>query len=225
MSISNYLKENTIEALENKTMDCPFASYKPLDKGNSKLDSSILSFSLIPVNTCEGACKGCYDLKSFRYPSVCEKRKYNLHMVINEPIKLEALIGDQILKSKTVKAVRIHVGGDFAIGKYTEQYLTMWHNIVYRINKIYDLNIKFYTYTKTEYTARLESIGINVVRSIREDFHFNYDTLENLLKYQSKNPSWFICPVYKENKNISKVKCGLTCTACQTQSKVMFVMH
>lgn len=225
MTIKDYLKSTTISELENKSMPCPFTSYKPLDRGNLKLDSSILSFSLIPVNTCDGACKGCYDLKSFRHTSVCEKRKYNLHMVINELGSLQHQIIKQIKNSHTVKAVRIHVGGDFALGQYTEQYLNMWTDIVDIINNHFDLKINFYTYTKTEHTERLKSIGINVVQSIREDFHFNYDTLENILEYQTRHPKWSICPVYKQNPDHDSVICGKTCKLCQTKSKVLFVLH
>ena len=225
MTIKKALQESTISRLENRKMDNPFKVYKPLDRGNDKLDSSILSFSLVPVNTCNGACKGCYDLKSFRYESVCLKRKYNLHMVINEIDKLKFLIIKQIKNSRTVKAVRIHVGGDFNLGQYTDQYLTMWESIVYVIKNIYKLDIAFYTYTKTDKTETLKDMGINVVRSIREDLHFNYDKLENLLDYQSKNPKWIICPAYKANPDYENVICGKTCTACQTIDRIMFVMH
>jgi len=224
MTIKKALQESTISRLENRKMDNPFKVYKPLDRGNDKLDSSILSFSLVPVNTCNGACKGCYDLKSFRYESVCLKRKYNLHMVINERYNLETMIIKQIKNSRTVKAVRIHVGGDFNLKAYTAQYIDMWKNITIAIRSIKP-GVKFYTYTKTDKTETLKSFGINVVKSIRDDGNYNFDTLENLQEYQILNPEWFICPVYKENPNYDNVKCGKTCKACQITERILFVKH
>ena len=145
-------------------------------------------------------------------------------MVINERYNLETMIIKQIKNSRTVKAVRIHVGGDFNLKQYTNQYIDMWKNITIAIRSIKP-DVKFYTYTKTDKTETLKDMGINVVRSIREDLHFNYDKLENLLDYQSKNPNWVICPAYKANPDYENVICGKTCTACQTIDRIMFVMH
>lgn len=216
-TVENFLSENTLTNLKGKKMESPFNTYHPLDKGNMKLDKSILSFSLIPVVTCPVRCKGCYDLKSLRYPSVRMKRLYNTHLALNEPDLLKSLIIDQIKNSNTVKFIRIHVGGDF----FNVQYVDMWESIIKEVNQIKP-EIIFYTYTKTVFLERLKDIGINVIDSYRSDGKVNFDTLENLTEYVKENPEYHICPAYKHDPSII---CGKTCKICMNKTKVLFVTH
>ena len=220
-TLQEYLKENTIEALENKKQyPCPFKKYRPLDAGNVKLYKGILSFSLIPGNTCKRICNGCYDLKSLRYPSVRDKRAYNTWLVIHRPAELADMMIEQILNSRTCNAVRIHVGGDFALGDFTLAYIAMWRYVVERVHAIKP-NIKFYTYTKTEHASYLRDSGVNVVESIREDGRYNFGPVDELKEYAAKNPHWKICPALLD-KNVT---CGESCKLCQDLQFILFPIH
>ena len=216
MTIANYIKENSIENLSNIKMDNPFKSYKPLDKGNSKLEPNILSFSLIPVATCSVNCTGCYDKRSLRYPSVQDKRKYNTYMALNETETLKELIINQILNSRKVEHVRIHVGGDF----FSIEYVTMWAEIVNKVKE--SKNVNFYTYTKSQFTDELKMAGINVVASKVKGLGFNFGPLNKLANFMKENKGYTLCPATNGDKD---VKCGVTCTACMTNDKVLFVEH
>jgi hypothetical protein len=217
--IAEYIKSNTIENLKNMVISNPFKVYKPLDQGNSKLNKNIFSFSLIPVSTCVVNCAGCYDKRSLRYPSVRDKRQYNTFMAINETEKLKSLIVKQILSSRTIEFVRIHVGGDF----FSIDYLTMWAEIVSEVKKTKS-EIKFYTYTKTKFTDELEMAGINVVASKVKGLGFNFAELDKLENFVKENKEYTICPAtVKATKD--STKCGVTCTACMDKSEVLFVKH
>jgi hypothetical protein len=216
--IKQFLRENSLKNLDSiEAMKNPFKTYKPLDKGNSKLHKGILSFSLLPVVTCNTFCKGCYDVKSLRYQGVRDKRQYNTWLTLREPEALKQMIIKQIKNSRTVKFVRIHVGGDF----YSSEYVNFWAEIALWMadNKP---NVKLYTYTKTEHLDTLKAMGINVVDSLLPGGGANFDTKEKLFDIQSKNKEYTICPATLKEEGII---CGLTCTVCMEKSKVLFVKH
>jgi hypothetical protein len=195
-----------------------FKTYKVLDRGNTKLATNILSFSLPPVITCGGMrCDGCYDVRSLRYKSVKAKRLANLSMALHNMETLEQLIVKQITNSRTCEYVRIHVGGDF----YSEEYVAMWERIVDAI-AIVKPNVKFYTYTKTSFGDRLTAKGINVVKSITDDKEMNYGSLE-YVRDLAKKHNGVVCPA-----TISKVEdgfCGNKCKACMCKRDVFFKIH
>lgn len=220
MNIKAWLKENSITEISKRDMPSPFKVYKPLDSGNVKLDKGIFSFSLLPYVTCPFKCEKCYDLKSLRHKSVRDKRLYNTYMAINYPDKLKRLIIKQIMNSRTIKYVRIHVGGDF----FSQEYVNLWKDIKGIVSTLKP-GIKFYTYTKTVFLQQLKDADINVVDSILPSGSFNYGPLESLEKLKSLDNSYSICPAYKTNPNYSSVKCGKTCTHCMDKSKVLFVIH
>jgi len=218
-TIANFIKENTIENLKNTVMENPFNTYKPLDQGNIKLNKNIFSFSLIPVSTCVVDCAKCYDKRSLRYPSVRDKRQYNTWLAINETEKLKSLIVDQLLRSRTVEFVRIHVGGDF----FSMEYLTMWAEIVSIVNEVKP-DIKFYTYTKTKFSDELKMCGINVVDSKVKGLGFNFGKIEKLRTFMESNTEYTLCPATVK-ETAEATKCGVTCTACMDKSEVLFVEH
>ena len=194
-----------------------FKVYRPLDRGNTKLHKSILSFSLLPVVTCNTRCKGCYDIKSLRYKSVMLKRIVNTLLACYAPHrnKLFQLIRKQISRSRTVKAIRIHVGGDF----FSLAYAKKWNYLASQYSFL-----SFYTYTKTEYTPIL-TMGncINVVRSKLADGSNNFAQKQIILAKQKRIPNSIICPATL--RTTPDHFCGSRCKACQTKQNVLFVQH
>lgn len=218
-TIKQFLEENNLKALKNRELKAaPFKKYLPLDKGNSKLHDSILSFSLLPVVTCKKECSGCYDLRSLRYPSVRAKRLYNTMLALHDCGKLANEIIEQVTNSKSVKFVRIHVGGDF----FSKKYVAMWDIIISAIGTIKP-DVKFYTYTKSNFLPILKSIdNLNIVDSILPSGNYNYDTFDKLREFKKNNKGYKICPATLKKENVI---CGNTCKLCMTNSKVLFVKH
>lgn len=198
-----------------------FKVYKPLDRGNNKLDDNILSFSLPSISTCGMYCKGCYDIRAMRFKSARKKRYVNYSMAIHKRDELKSLIIKQIKASHSCEFVRLHVGGDF----FSLDYVKMWQEIVREIHE-FNPSIKFYTYTKTIYTKMLKEAGINVVRSLYGD-KFNYGTFEEM-NAMRKEYKGVICPVTVMNHNKVPVPpkfCGSSCTACMSKEAVFFLKH
>lgn len=196
-----------------------FKHYMPLDNGNKKLVKGILSFSLLPVVTCQQECKGCYDIKSLRYVSVRTKRIVNT-ILASSPKHIDQLfylISKQILNSRTITAVRIHVGGDFFSTAYTLQWTKIAENL-----KFYRPQVNVYTYTKTDHADFLQSAGINVVTSKLADGSYNFGPKEEILA-TCKSLKGFVCPATL--RRTPDQFCGSKCKACQTRQDVFFVLH
>lgn len=215
-----WLEDLTDNVLNVNPLDI-FKRYRPLDRGNSKLNPNILSFSLPSISTCGQYCEGCYDVKSFRHSSVRKKRYVNYSMAVHNPAELEASIIKQINNSRTVDFIRLHVGGEF----FNIHYVKMWKRIVESINKS-NPDIRFYTYTKSIYTKMLKESGINVVKSSYDE-GFNYGDLE-YVREMSKKYKGTICPVTvmaSIGKKVPEHYCGKECVACMFKEKVFFVKH
>lgn len=214
-SIMNWL--NSCNAIEKVEPSKVFKKYLPLDRGNKKLCKDILSFSLLPVVTCGGACKGCYDVKSMRHTSARKKRYVNTSMAYHNLPELERLIFRQVKASKTVKFLRLHVGGEF----FSKEYVEFWKQLAIKIKEIKPY-IKIYTYTKhVEYIESLNEAGINVVQSIYPE-GYNYGSLE-YIQTLAKKYNGSICPA-----TLGKVPeqfCGDKCKACMVKKEVFFKLH
>lgn len=198
-----------------------FKRYKPLDRGNKKLNPNILSFSLPSISTCGRYCKGCYDIRAMRYTSARKKRYVNYSMAVHNREELKALIKKQILNSRTCEYIRLHVGGEF----FSLAYVKMWQDIAREISEIKP-DIRFYTYTKSMYTGMLKEAGINVVKS-SYDGEFNFGDLKYVRELAKKHKG-FICPVTvmaSLKKKVPDQYCGKECTACMFKEKVFFVQH
>jgi len=198
-----------------------FKVYKPLDRGNKKLNTSILSFSLPSISTCGQYCKGCYDIRAMRYTSARKKRYVNYSMALHKRAELKALILKQIKNSRTCEFVRLHVGGEF----FSLAYVKMWVEIVKEV-KVTKPDIIFYTYTKSMFSGILKEGGINVVRSTY-DGDFNYGDLKYVRDMAKKNKG-IICPVTvlaSLKKKVPDQYCGKECTACMFKENVFFVKH
>lgn len=196
-----------------------FKEYKPLDNGNSKLAKGIFSFSLLPVVTCNRQCNGCYDIRSLRYPSVRLKRTVNTILASSKHAeRLFKEIKTQIIRSRTVTAVRIHVGGDFFSQAYTNQ----WTRLSRELQSIKP-SVNVYTYTKTAYTLDLQFAGINVVRSILSDGSYNFGPFLKM-RVKAKKAGGVLCPA-TTMKNVPNGFCGSKCKACQNTPNVFFVIH
>lgn len=194
-----------------------FKNYHPLDNGNSKLAKGILSFSLLPVITCSQRCAGCYDVRSLRYESVRLKRLVNTILAASKHrSRLFEAITKQVTNSRTVSAVRIHVGGDFFSADYTEA----WTYTAAYLRRT--KGVKVYTYTKTEHSEELRRSGINVVQSQLPDGRFNFAPLTEI-KAIAKEYHGVICPATL--RKVADGFCGKGCTACQDKSAVFFVQH
>ena len=198
-----------------------FKAYKPLDRGNKKLNANILSFSLPSISTCGMHCEGCYDIRAMRYISARKKRYVNYSMAVHNPEKLKALIIKQIKNSRTVEFIRLHVGGEF----YDIKYVKMWKEIAEEI-KLIKPDVEFYTYTKSFFGAMLKESGINVVKS-QYDEGYNFGSLEYVEALRKKYKG-IVCPVTAMNARGQKVPdkfCGSSCTACMNKENVLFVQH
>jgi len=186
-----------------------FKKYRPLDKGNTKLSKSILSFSLLPVVTCGGRkCEKCYDLKSLRYTKVKAKRIVNTLLAVEHTTFLFNQIIRQANRSRTCKTLRIHVGGDL----FSTEYADYWT----RARKFIKKEINMYSYTKSGLGETLNNAGINCVNSLLPDGSFNYGPKEKMVAFQTKNPEYFICPTKG---------CGSTCKECHTNQHILFIQH
>lgn len=194
-----------------------FKVYKPMDRGNTKLCNSILSFSLLPVVTCGCMCEGCYDLKALRHTRCRKKRYVNTSMAMHQPELLEELIFKQVTTSKFCKYVRVHVGGEF----YNQAYVDFWKRLAVRIKKARP-EIKIYTYTKhLSYIKELNEAGINVVRSIYDNW-VNFGSIEYVTEMAKKHKG-IVCPA-----TLGKVDskfCGDKCKACISMANVFFLKH
>lgn len=193
--------------------------YHPLDYGNDKLVKGIGSFSLLPVVTCNQRCKGCYDIRSLRHPAVRLKRVINTILASSKRHSnyLFDAIAQQVYRSRTITAVRIHVGGDF----HSLEYAEFWAKLARDI-KAYKPGLPIYTYTKTVYTDVLKSAGINVVKSRLDDGRFNFGKLETV-KAMAKEFKGTICPATM--RKVEKHYCGDKCKACMNKENVFFVLH
>lgn len=217
ISTKDFLNRYPLNVFDNMVIDYPFKQkYRPLVKGNSKLNKNIYSFSLLPQVTCRNPCKDCYDLKSLRYKYTRLSRLYNTYLAVNKLDYLKEEIIKQVKKSRTIKYLRVHVGGDF----FSMDYVNMWYNIADWI-KDNKPEVKVYTYTKN--MDIIPYLGnINVVESLLPNGNVNFNTIENIKKIWDKDKTYKICPVTLGNKT---VKCGIDCTLCMRESKLLFVKH
>lgn len=206
------------DSLTYEEITSVFKQYRPLDNGNTKLAKGILSFSLLPVVTCGQQCNGCYDVRSLRYPSVRLKRVVNTILASSRhQERLFSEILDQVQRSRTVTAVRIHVGGDF----FSQEYATRWTTIAGLIKHIKPA-VRVYTYTKTVYEAYLRHNGINVVKSLLDDGTFNFGPIDEI-KAKCKANNGILCPATL--RTVEDKFCGSKCKACQERTNVFFVIH
>lgn len=215
-----WLENLTNNVVNVKPLDI-FKRYRPLDRGNKKLNPNILSFSLPSISTCGQYCEGCYDIRAMRYTSARKKRYVNYSMAVHNPTELKESIIKQIRNSRTVEYIRLHVGGEF----FNIHYVKMWLDIVKEVRK-FNSKVIFYTYTKSLFGGMLKDGGINVVRS-SYDGEFNYGDLK-YVREMAKKHKGTICPVTvmaSLGKKVPDQYCGKECVACMFKENVFFVKH
>lgn len=192
----------------------------PLSAGNAKLDKAVLIFDLPAISSC-GNCADCaakcYAVKAQRqYPDVWNKRGLNLHMAVNCPDYLEALICAQLARSKK-RYVRIHSAGDF----FAQGYVDMWARIAAR-----NAGKRFYFYTKMadafDFSGLTGLPNVNMVESVLPDGSINFGTLEYIQEKAARFGA-HICPYGIEDK--APVHCGGSCTLCMHARYVCFKEH
>ena len=216
-TINEWLENIIANGVDNVNPDKVFKNYKPLNAGNVKLHKGILSFNLLPVVTCGGKqCANCYDVKSLRHTSVRKKRYVNTAMAMHDVERLKALILKQVKNSKSIKFIRIHVGGDM----FSKEYVNMWKEIAKEVTVIKP-HVKIYTYTKTGYGKELTKAGINVVRSLYPE-GFNYGSMEYIVNLRKKYGG-SICPatLHESDEQV----CGTKCTSCMNCPTIWFKEH
>lgn len=137
-------------------------------KGNSKLDKEIATFTIPSGSTCPGAklCKAQIDLdrpgrkikdgkhqqyrcfmvgQEQRYSGLYKLTRYNIELLLKQKTfeDLRNLIVESlkpVLKNGRIKAVRVHVGGDF----FNQRYFDAWMSAASRFK-----SVTFYAYTKS----------------------------------------------------------------------------
>ena len=221
---------------EKKRKYCvPNTSYgfdKLFSEGNSKLDKSILVFSMLPVVTCLNCkeCKGsCYARKAVnQYDNTWNKRLIVSYMAINHLDILEKWIREELTKTKK-KYVRIHESGDFL----SVEYALMWERIIKDFP-----NISFYFYTKVEVFPKFKAIierihslpNGNRCNSFLPNGGLNYGSIEYILDAYN-NFHFPVCSygMTKEEKALFGIKknliCGKNCFICIKQEHVLIKEH
>ena len=205
---------------------------KIFSEGNSKLDKSILIFSMLPVVTCLNCknCKNsCYAKKAVnQYDNTWNKRLIVSYMAINHLDTLEKWIREELSKTKK-KYVRIHESGDFISIEYT----LMWERIIKDFP-----NINFYFYTKMEIFPKFKTIierihnmpNGNRCNSFLPNGGLNYGPIGYILDAYNR----FHFPVCsygmtKEEKRLFGIKedlvCGKNCFICIKQEHVLIKEH
>jgi len=206
-----------------------------LTKGNSKLDKSVLCWSITPVKSCLNCndCKDtCYARKPYnRYPNVKKAWDRNYKMAqsgefVDHIIKQYENMNHKKITSytrlvygKRGLTLRIHVSGDF----FSQSYVDNWAMLSMRINKIYPINI--YTYTKVLDRFDFSELSqyCNVINSITP-IGINYGNESHCLKLRKLG--YMICPATQCHEDII---CGggqiKSCNLCISRSKVAFIKH
>lgn len=192
-----------------------------LSRGNSKLSTNIVNFSIPPVSTCGRECSGCYALRIYkRWKSVRKAWDGNLNESKSDDFT-ELMINKikKMYKSSPFDYFRIHVAGDF----YDQKYLQKWIDI---INSCPD--IQFYAYTKknTDFFSVVKiPDNFNLIYSIVTDpadkkKKMNYADYP-IIAELSKRTGYPICPVTRGHD----IKCGEGCITCMYEKNVLFVKH
>jgi len=215
--VHSWLNDLYVNGVENVNPWDYIKHYTPLKKGNKKLDNGIFSFSILPVVTCGGkVCEGCYDVKSMRYKSVRLYRYVSTSLTMHNLPLLKELILKQAINSRTMNAIRIHVGGDM----HSQAYVDMWKEIAAEL-KVVKPAIRIYTYTKTGYGPELKAAGINVVRSEYEE-GMNYGSMEYIKTMAEKYKGKLCIATVTE---IEGKVCGVSCHLCFNFERVFFQKH
>lgn len=188
-----------------------------LGKGNKKLDKGVLRWSLPPIKSCLN-CEMCkssyYAMKAYRlYPTTIKAWDHNL--MLAKTGYFRNLLIKELLVTRNVKFVRIHVSGDFI----SQRYINDWSVIISLFPEI-----TFYAYTKVYHLfdfTELDSLkNCNIINSIvSETGGVNFGDLEYIRYLESIG--YKTCPAgYYKN-----VKCGKDCTLCHTHKKICFIKH
>ena len=189
-----------------------------LTRGNGKLDTSILGWSITPVKSClncKDCKKDCYAIGPYnRWPDVKKAWDRNFIMA-KQGTFIDSVIG-QIKRSRTAKAVRIHVAGDF----FNQDYVSMWSKIVKSCPKI-----RFYGYTKVKHLIDFSELennpNMNLINSIAVDGGINFGDETRVQELMAMG--YRVCPATIKGND---VHCGGDgCTLCQTENKVCFYIH
>ena len=182
-----------------------------ITKGNKKLPTTMLNFSLPPELSCPGAteeCKKyCYAKKAYRqYPAT--KTAWDENMVMSKDMKFVENITDFIKNQRKWESFRIHTSGDF----YCQRYLNKW----FKIAKEYPTKI-FYAYTKStmlDFTKRPSNF-IVLLSDDNKQFKSIWKLFDGVAVVSKtkvdKVDDWFVCP-YPE-------KTCRDCNYCYTKTK------
>jgi len=182
--------------------------------GNSKL-KNILVFDLPYGQTCPNhtdCIKNCYAKKAERqYPNVRSWRADNLTLT-KDPLTFQGLINEQLAKTK-LTVVRIHSSGDF----YSQDYLNTWGSIAQaNPTKV------FFAFTKTNWSLGKLPANMNVISSlINGKLNFGPRVYVEAL---ARDTGAYICES-THPYDTSLIQCGVNCTYCHTNKKVVFVQH
>lgn len=187
----------------------------PINNGNSKL-VGIGIFDILAIVTCmnnkDKSCfKDCYAKNSqTQYNATWNSRLINSYLAIHKVKLLEEMIINQLNKSIKFKAIRIHSSGEF----FNQKYFNMWKRIANNFP-----HIKFYAYTGSSISTKNLPSNLNIINSVCEDGIRNFGDMDRVNALKSKG--YFVCPAtIKKNK-----KCGLHCSYCQSNNKVVFKKH
>lgn len=189
-----------------------------LTKGNEKLHKSILGWSITPVKSClncKGCAKDCYALGPYhRWPDVKAAWDRNFELAKADNFKADVI--GQIKRSRTCKAVRIHVAGDF----FSQEYINTWAEIVKTCPEK-----RFYGYTKVMHMFDFETLvnlpNMNLINSIARDGKINFGDETRVKELQDMG--YRVCPATIPGNDV--VCGGDGCTLCQEYDKVCFHIH
>ena len=188
-----------------------------ITKGNKKLPSSILNFSLPPIETCpqstEKCRKICYALKAWnQYPNVRKAWTENYKLSLTS--KFVELVSAKIYSVRKCEVFRISVSGDF----YSQIYLNKWFDI----SKLFP-DIVFYSYTKSthlDFSLRPKKFIILLSDddgNLKQQWK-DFDGTTKVVKVPKKERGWFICPMNCRN-------CNYCYTITRKKKRLIFPEH
>ena len=137
-----------------------------LVRGNAKIHTSVLHFSLPPVKSCpscENCRKTCYAVKLYRgYDNAKITWDRNFKLASDNIWVFHDIMGKELASSKE-QVMRLHVSGDL----YKQYYVDAWVDLIKESDK------RFYVYTKVLEKLDLSELqnldNINIIDSNADD--------------------------------------------------------
>lgn len=194
--------------------------YPYFGKGNLKLSSEIITFSLPSHKTCPGkglCAKYCYSLKRERsFPNILKSRYANLEATRKKTFIKKSV---SLLTKRKESIIRIHPDGDF----YDQKYLDKWKEIAVQLP-----HKTFYCYTKS-FMLDFSDLPSNmkVIQSFGSYDDSKIDISKNTARVIEDKSELKKGELLCQYSHKHKIKCGKDCSYCIKSPivHVAFIRH